>query len=212
MKRIVSLLSAIVIGLSAWLSTFWYSAPFNTVHNWMYSNWLTKYDNVTDFRPNDRVTRWEISKFISQYAGFMWFEPNYTQCNFDDISNYDSTLVPHIKSACSYWLIKWSWTKFMPTGNLTEAQAITIVVRSLYWFLDETGSRRRGPYYEAGKQLWIIQNESIDWVNATNITRQKVWTRFYIAATMVTDQDLIWLDGEEDIRRVLKEIFWNIQL
>ncbi len=212
MKKIISVVSLLVISLTASFQAFAYTVGQSESHQWMYENGLTKYDNLQDFRPNDLITRGEISKFITQYAKLMWFEKNYTQCDFTDISNYDYTLVPFIKEACSFGLIKGSGTNFMPEGTLTEAQAITIVVRSLIGFLDESGSRRWGPYYEAGKEMGIINNESIDWVNTTPITRAKVWGWFYIAANKVSTNDLLNTDGEEEILKVLKDIFGDIDL
>lgn len=173
----------------------------------MHSEWLTKYDNSADFRPNDLITRGEASKFVNQYAQLEGLTKSYTQCQFSDISGYDYTLVPHIAEACAYGLLKWSNGRFMPNGLITEAQAITVVIRSLYWFLDETGAYWRQPYYEAGRELWIIQGESLQWVNQTNITRQKMWTRFYKASQQITNADVARLDGAEDLLNILEDIF-----
>ncbi len=209
MKKIIALLTALVVWLG---SMFVYGQTFPTVLDWMHSNGLTKYDQVNDFRPYDNITRWEAAKFVNSYAKVEWLTKNYNQCAFGDIEGYDYTLIPHIKEACEYGLLKWSNGMYNPNGNITEAQAITVVVRTLKWFLDETGDRRREPYYAVGKELWIIQWETLDGVNQVNISRQKLGTWFYIASQEITDSDLIKLDGEDQLRGLMYDIFGDIRL
>ncbi|USN56138.1 MAG: S-layer homology domain-containing protein [Candidatus Peribacteria bacterium] len=83
-----------------------------------------------DFRGDDSITRGEAAKFVNQYAQVLGLEQNYTACTFDDIAEYDYTLVPHIYEACKFGLLKGSQGKFMPNGNVSPAQAITIVVKN----------------------------------------------------------------------------------
>ena len=45
-----------------------YAQSFSTVLEWMNANGLTKYDQVTDYRPTDYITRGEISKLFANYA------------------------------------------------------------------------------------------------------------------------------------------------
>jgi len=202
MKKAIAIVCSAVI-----LSSTVFGQSFNTVLDWMFSEGLTRYDQVADFRPNDFITRGEAAKFVNQYAQLEWLTKNYTQCNFWDIAGYDYTLVPHIAEACAYGLLKGSNGTFNPNGNITEAQAITVVIRSLYGFLDETGQYRRQPYYEAGKQLGIIQSETLQGTNQVNITRQKLGTWFYIASQQITNQDIAGLDGSEDLLNILEDIF-----
>lgn len=209
MKKILAVCTAFIVWFGS-LAVYWQS--FGTVLDWMFSNWLTKYDQAEDFRPADYITRWEAAKFVDSYAKVEGLTKNYNQCAFSDIEGYDYTLIPHIKEACEYWLLKGSNGRYNPNGNITEAQAITVVVRTLKWFLDETGDKRRQPYYEVGKELGIIQWETLDGVNQVNISRQKLGTWFYQASQMVTDQDLIKLDGEEDLRGLMYEIFGDVKL
>lgn len=85
-----------------------YAQSFTSVLDWMHSNGLTKYDQVNDFRPNDNITRGEASKFVTKYAEYKQLAKNYNQCAFSDIEGYDYTLVPTIKEACEYGLMKGS--------------------------------------------------------------------------------------------------------
>lgn len=72
-----------------------------------------------------------MSKFVTKYAEFRGLSKNYSQCNFNDIAGYDSTLEPFIVEACEYGLLKGSGNTYNPTGNVTEAQGITVTIRSL---------------------------------------------------------------------------------
>lgn len=202
MKKVIALVCTTIL-----LGSTVFGQSFNTVLDWMYWEGLTKYNQVADFRPSDSITRGEAAKFVNQYAQLEGLTKSYTQCNFSDIAGYDYTLVPHIAEACAYGLLKGSNGTFNPNGNITEAQAITVVIRSLYWFLDETGAYRRQPYYEAGKQLGIIQSETLQGTNQVNISRQKLGTWFYIASQQITNADVAGLDGSEDLLSILQDIF-----
>ncbi len=208
MKKLLAILASVALLASA-LPTF---AQTNaTTLEWLYGNGLTKYNDINEFRPNDSITRGEMSKFVTKYAEVQGLTKNYTQCNFNDIAGYDPTLEPTIIEACEYGLLKGSGNTYNPNGNVTEAQAITVVIRSLWGFLDETGAYRRQPYYEAGRALGIITGESLLWVDSTNITRIKMGKWFYLAAAQ-SAQDVQGLDGEEQLRNILQDIFGDIQL
>lgn len=106
MKKYLVLTTVLVFGLS----TLVYAQSFSTVLNWMNSNGLTKYDNVTDYRPDDLITRGEISKLFANYAELQGLEKTRTatECSFGDIADYDYTLKPTIIEACEYGLVKGS--------------------------------------------------------------------------------------------------------
>lgn len=209
MKKILSLASVFLLAMTIVFPTTTLESnaqSFDTVLNWMHTNGLTKYQTADEFRPYDLITRWEASKFVNSAAWVMWLTKNYNQCTFSDITGYDYTLIPHIGDACAYGLLKWSKGNFMPNNTLTEAQAITIVMRAAMWqFLDETWDRRWSAYYEAGKEAGIITTESLDGVNATNVTRQKLGTWFYKAANMTAGQQQN-LDGVSDLELLIQEL------
>lgn len=208
MKKIIALLGWVAL----LASSFSFAQSNSEVHNWLYQNGLTRYDNINDFRAGDWITRGEMSKFVTKYAEFRGLSKNYDQCNFNDIAGYDSTLEPFIIEACEYGLLKGSGNTYNPTGSVTESQAITVTVRSLIgWFFDETWAYRRQAYYQAGQVLWIIQNETLQWVDGINITRIKMGKRFYQAAG-VSDAEIRSLDWEEGMRNILFEIFGDIDL
>jgi len=206
MKKLLILTLAVLFWSISLIPANVSAQSFDTVLNWMYTNWLTKYNTATEFRQYDLITRGEASKFVDSAAQVMALTKNYNQCTFNDIQGYDFTLIPHIWEACAYGLLKWSQGNFMPNNTLTEAQAITIVMRSVMWFLDETWARRWSAYYEAWVEAGIITTESLDWVNSTNVTRQKLGTWFYKAANL-NAWEKSNLDWEGELEALIQEIF-----
>ncbi|MDP2670153.1 MAG: thioredoxin family protein [bacterium] len=174
------------------------------VFPWLSAEGLTKYSVETDFRGQDAITRGEASKFVVQYAMTAGLEKNYTQCDFTDLEGYDETLVPFIMDACAYGLLKGSDGKFMPNENITEDQAITVVIRSLEGFKDETQEPRYAEYFARGKTLGMIDSETEASVAATKITRAKLGGRFYVAAQVDTDT-ILDSQNEEELTKLLEE-------
>lgn len=157
-----------------------------------------------DFRGDDAITRGEAAKFVVQYAVMAGLEKNYTACDFTDLEGYDSTLVPFIMDACAYGLLKGSNGKFMPNDNITEDQAITVVIRSLEGFKDETMDPRYKEYFMRGQELGMISSETEASVAATKITRAKLGSRFYVAAQVDADTSLD-AESEEELTNLLEE-------
>ncbi len=171
----------------------------------MFSNGLTTMSE-TGFRPNDQVTRGEISKFFTKFAEVKGLEKTKTasECQFNDVAGYDSTLVPTIIEACEYGLVKGSNGSYFPNKSLTEAEALTVVVRSLLGFQDETGTPWWTEYYNAGKWLGILDNETL-WGIDTPATRETVGTWLYRAA--LVDPATIENQGSDELESILEEIF-----
>ena len=139
----------------------------------MYSNWLTKFSTIEEFWPERPITRGEASKFVVSYAEAIWYAKVSENCIFDDITWYDSSLEPFMIDACKYWLITWHDWSYFPRSYLTEAQALTIAMRTVGWHQDETWEPRYNLYYTLWKEYWLVTNETMDSVWSTNITRAK---------------------------------------
>ncbi len=157
-----------------------YAISFETVLTWMHDKWLTKYNQTQEFRPSDKITRWETAKFVSKYAEVIGLSKTYSICDFNDISEYDSTLVPHITESCKYGLLKWSNGSFKPLNTITEAEAMTLIVRSYEWMQDETVIPWYLNYFTKAKWLGLLDdNDTLESVWKTAITRERLWTWFY---------------------------------
>ncbi len=179
---------------------------FTTVYDWMFSNGLTTMESETAFRPNDGVSRGEIAKFFAQFAELQGLSKTKSvdECQFADIAGYDSTLVPHIIAACEYGLVKGSQGNYYPSKSLTEAEALTVVIRSLMGMQDETGDPWWKETHEVAKWLGIIDNESV-WDLNKDALRGKVGTWLWRATQ--ADVDAAQESGTDELKSVLTEIF-----
>ncbi len=70
----------------------------------------------------------------------------------------------------------------MPNKNITEAEGITVVMRSLYGIQDETATPWYTSYYNLATQAGIVSNTNINTMNTTLLTREKLGTWFHAAA------------------------------
>lgn len=203
MKYFFSLLWVLLLAFNTIVS----ASSFSAVLEWMYSNGLTKYNTETEYRPNDYVTRWEIAKFFVQYAKLKNLTKVNTNCSFWDIANYDSTLQPFIIEACNYGLMKWSQWNFRPNVNLTEAEAVTVIARTLFGLQNENANPRWTEYYNIASTYNIISGRDL-WSLDRKATRATVWTWLYNASLI--DINSIQNESADDVEKILEEIFWNL--
>lgn len=142
---------------------------------WMYTNDLTRYDDIEDYRPADTLSRQEAAKFFWNFALFMeksavkWAD----ECQFNDVANADYTLTSHILSSCQLGIFQWSEGRFMPFDTITRAEALTVVIRTIEWFQDENIDPRRFNYHKTARQLWIT-NENDVYALDMPITRYEI--------------------------------------
>lgn len=200
MKRKILISCSIAACFLWWLVV--YGSFTDDVFPWLQEYGLTKYTNENNFRPNDSITRWETAKFVTEYANSIGLETVWWRCTFSDIATYDSTLQSYIPQACNLGLLKWSKGKFMPSETITEAQAITMVVRSIYGYQDETTSPRYLTYYQIGEEIGLVSNEDINSINTTPITRRKLAEWLHLAFNSTEDevaQDENWYIYETDV-------------
>jgi hypothetical protein len=171
----------------------------------MFSNGLTTMTSESAFRPADAVTRGEITKFFVGYAKLKNLSKTDQNCNFSDIAGYDSTLTPFIAEACAYGLMKGSNGVFRPNANLTEAEAITVIARTLMGMQNENGNPRWDEYYQIGKTYGIIPSSKTVRSLDTMASRSTVGTRLYKAAQL--NQADLDDEGVKEIEQILEEIF-----
>ena len=144
---------------------------------WMYNAGLTIYNNESNFLPNNNMTREEASKFFSVFAKKeLGLKENSTNsCNFTDIKLADPTLVSSINSSCKLWLFKWYNNKFMFKDNLTNAQAITVLMRTMFGTMDEPVSAYYTNYLLKAKEAWLVWDINVN----KNITRWEAAIMLY---------------------------------
>lgn len=151
-----------------------------TAITWMYNSGLTMYSTIEDFLPNNTMTREEASKFFSVFAKtiFNKTEDISNTCSFKDISKADSTLKDSINSACRLGIFKWYNRYFSPFDKLTNAQAITVLMRIMVGQMEEPTTAFYSNYVAKAKEYGLISSININ----QNITRWEAAILLYKAA------------------------------
>lgn len=149
----------------------------------MYSKWLTSKSNLTDFLPNDFITREQASKFFVEFSKNVLNKPVNTskKVNFSDLKKADPTLQQHIKESNQLWLFNWVRGNFLPFNKITIAQALAVIIRSKDWIQDEKIQPRYKNYYTIANSYWILEGLwfNFDTLDSTNITRKDVAMLLY---------------------------------
>ena len=151
---------------------------------WMYSNWLTIYNEVETFMGNEYLTRQQASKFFVEFAEkIIWSPIDIEQeVSFGDLAKADKTLKSHIIKAAQLWLFKWVKGSFLPFNNLTRAQALAVIVRMIDWEQYEPSPDWYISYYTTAFLTYDILgglNFDFDTVDSINITRGEVALLLY---------------------------------
>lgn len=210
-KKIIALgiLFALVLDWMLWVQ----AKETNTeeIIYWMYDNWLSMYSNSNTFKPDINIRRDEASKFIAVFAENILdqqWESNAICHNFNDISK-TNTLKDYIIQACELWYMKWKNNKFSPTKNLTNEQAIAIVIRIQEWRLEEPENNRSENYYTRANELGLS-----DWLSLSNktsaITRGTFATLLYRSNELWREDTLAdsLVEWMEDIITSFIDMLW----
>lgn len=74
----------------------------------MYQNGLTKYNTLSEYRPDDMLLREEAAKIIGQAYRILHLSSNMKgkNCNFSDSGSFDPSLAPFIESTCKAGIFK----------------------------------------------------------------------------------------------------------
>lgn len=158
--------------------------------SWMYSKGLTKFDNSQDFMANKSLRRDEATKFFVQYAKEIQnsiSDETKMECDkFTDLAKWWTDLADTMKGSCKLGLFQWTNWKFMPTQALTNAQAITVLIRMIDGKKDETQWHFAQKYFERAKELGIM-----NWLNLNSTANfDKLATRGEIAILLFNASNL----------------------
>lgn len=97
-----------------------------------YTKKLTSFLATEDFKPNNSIRRDEAAKFFVNFAklvGKTKYTVNANQCQFSDLNKAWSDLRNIITESCKLGIFKGTKGKFNPTDNLTNAEAIAVLMR-----------------------------------------------------------------------------------
>lgn len=196
---------------------------------WMYENWLTSYNTPETFMVNDSLTREQASKFFAQFAETILnqeFTKDIDLSKFSDLEKADSSLTYYIIQANHLWLFQWLNWKFMPRDKLTQAQAITVLIRLIDWKLDESKWYWYKNYFNNANDYWLLKrwDFNISTVDNINITRWDTALLLYSLYKYITDADalgvityndnlvdaaLACMDSEENVSEAYLD--WNAE-
>lgn len=119
------------VAKNTWLE---YSSDQSVV-DFLHSIGMTKFPKLNDFLPNNLITRAEASKFFVKFAeqqGLARKVNDEAACSFSDIEKYQkSDLYQTMLQSCQYGLFNGSEGKFNPDGNLTNGEAIAVLIRMI---------------------------------------------------------------------------------
>lgn len=186
MKKVFLVLSLFLL---SFLSFSFATSQLDQAISWMSQKWLTKFTNATDFMATKSLRRDEATKFFVQYATeILSLTPDTakTACNFTDLNKAWPDLKDLIRESCQLWLFQWANGKFMPTQSLTNAQAITVLIRMIDGEKDETQWHFAQKYFEKAQELGIM-----NWLNLNSTANfDKLATRWEVGILLYNASNL----------------------
>jgi len=126
--------------------------------NWMYDRWLTIFNTPDTFMYKNWLRRDEAAKFFVKYAkDILWKTVNSNDwCDFFDLDKARPDLHNIVVESCQLWLFQWYQWNFMPDQQLTNAQALTVFIRMIDGWKDETDGHFADNYLRKAQELWIV--------------------------------------------------------
>jgi cysteine-rich repeat protein len=165
------------------------------IYQWLLkSYWLTKYDNTDTYRPDSGLRRNEAAKMFVEFAkNVLCREAKITYTNqYTDITNADSTLVPYIKQAYEFGILKGNNGLFRPTDVITKKEFVAALIRM---FIDENidvygaGNERDREYKVLFNTLELDTQLSI-WESIERYDTSKLFYKLYY-----NNDYVYWKDG-----------------
>jgi hypothetical protein len=169
----------------------------------MFWHTMTMYNQPDLFRPTDLVTRQEAAKFFVQFATLIWGVDSATDvCVARDIQESDPTLRMSLLDACKRWIMKWYKGNIYPTQVLSKAEWMTMLLRILSWWKDESMTPWRLWYYREARVVWLTK-ELDAWDLDRPMTRYEIALLLYRAGN-------VWNSIEENEREEIKNILLDL--
>ncbi|MDR0369700.1 MAG: hypothetical protein LBH96_04230 [Candidatus Peribacteria bacterium] len=101
---------------------------------------MTSFNTTSSFRAYDTLRRDEAAKFFVEFARTNG-NVNYiygNSCSFYDLNKSWSDLKTYVTEACSYGFLKGNGNYVLPDQKLTNAQAVTVVIRMIDRYQSES--------------------------------------------------------------------------
>lgn len=105
------------------------------VFQWLMNAYgLTSFTDTDAYNPDSWLKRYEAAKILVNFAkNVLCRQPKttYTEWMYKDITGIDPTLVPYIKAAYEYGIMKWGKGKFRPLDRISKQEFIAGMMRIL---------------------------------------------------------------------------------
>lgn len=160
---------------------------------WMYSNGLTKYDVVADYRPKDYVTREEAAKLIGKLFETLQFPvvESALDCHFVDEDLFDPTLADWITQVCTWGIFRGNdkTHAYMPHDTLTKGQILAVLTRMLEGKMsNEQSTPRWIEYYVKMKYLEVTNDTNLSRIDLP-LTREQTALLIYRFKNLIINPD-----------------------
>lgn len=125
---------------------------------------ITKFDTPDTYMSDNAIRRDEAATMFFRFADSMDMLGDVvnSDCDFPDLDQGHSDLISVMQDSCSYGLFKWANGYFLPTTNITNAQAITVMARIIYGYQDETSGHWADNYYNLLSKDGYLTNLAMD--------------------------------------------------
>jgi hypothetical protein len=126
---------------------------------------LTKFGTVDTFMGSSSLRRDEAAAFFARFARDVLgheVDEDAEGCAFSDLATAHQDLLGEIAAACQLGLMRGSEGKFMPTATLTNAQAMTVLVRLLAGDQEEVAGNWAANYYAAAQAAGLTASLAAD--------------------------------------------------
>jgi hypothetical protein len=165
------LLSLGVMGtILSLLSAFSLASNVDEAVSWAHDQGLTIYTDASSFKQNFALRRDEAAKFYVTFAkslGKTEYVVPASQCQFSDLDKAWSDLRAVVVESCRLGIFKGTNGRFRPSENLTDAQAVAVLMRIVDGQQSEVGgSHRADNYYKRANALDILQGIDMTQKNA----------------------------------------------
>jgi hypothetical protein len=136
--------------------------------DFLFQNSLTKFSTEDAFMANQSLRRDEASAFYARFVKKMLGknpDKTKTQCNnFTDLTKGHADLAAEIKDACMLGLFQGDSASrlFLPTASLTNAQALTVLVRVLRGVQPENNGHFATEYHKIAQRAGLTKGTVFD--------------------------------------------------
>ncbi len=125
--------------------------------------WATIFSTSKDFMVSKNIRRDEAAKMFLKFAKWAKLEvskKSWVSCSFSDLGKAWKDIVPMIWEVCEYGWFKWSKWKFMPLDNITNWQAVIVLVRLIDGKKEEEEwvSHYAENYMKKAEELWLLKD------------------------------------------------------